>query len=459
MNCKRPLLPYFLLLGGLLSFSSPGADVLVDFEGLTATGILSGGVDLVPVPDSVLTDDFINLGVVFGRDGLSQGVAVAVDSFAPSSGVNSVVGLNADGNIPGSTGGGAAVGDIYFRFVVPGTTIPAATDLVSFTLGDGGGDDDVFQIRVLDLGDSVIQALNVSGAARFPVTIAMPGIQRVEVLFQGDFGYSLDDLGFRTPQGGRSARIDIKPGSCPNAFNRGSNGVLPVALVGSLDLDVSRVELASLQLSRADGVGGSVAPLDGPPGPHAEFEDVATPFPGDRCGCHELAGDGIVDLSLKFRSQDLVAALELGALPRGSAVELVLTGSLGGGTSFSAGDCLRLVPPSGGLNLTVESSLPNAFIDVSPLDEMLEGGGFGTFVRSFPRGTVVRLEAPRQMTRVFLGWAVFVHPREPALGSRPGGTFVGSVSSPVLELPILFDGQKVEALFLEPSAVGEKTRR
>ena len=38
-----------------------------------------------------------------------------------------------------------------------------------------------------------------SGASRFPVTIAALGINRVEVDFTGDFGYSLDDLQFNTP--------------------------------------------------------------------------------------------------------------------------------------------------------------------------------------------------------------------------------------------------------------------
>ncbi|MCH8993296.1 MAG: hypothetical protein IIA44_16280, partial [Acidobacteria bacterium] len=74
------------------------------------------------------------------------------------------------------------------------------------------------------------------------------------------------------------AFLDIKPGSCPNSFNRGSNGVLPVALVGTPDFDVTEVDISSLLLVRTDGVGGSIAPHEGPPGPHSVFEDVATPF-------------------------------------------------------------------------------------------------------------------------------------------------------------------------------------
>ncbi len=142
-----------------------------------------------------------------------------------------------------------------------------------------------------------------------------------------------------------SAGLDVKPGSCPNPVNRSSHGVLPVALVGTESLDVMEVDLATIQLSRADGVGGSVAPNEGPPGPHSEFEDVATPFDGELCDCHDLDGDGITDLSMRFRTDDVVAALELDDLPAGDLVELVVSGALLDGTEFSASDCIRLVPP------------------------------------------------------------------------------------------------------------------
>ena len=37
---------------------------------------------------------------------------------------------------------------------------------------------------------------------------------------------------------------------------------------------------------------------------------MATPFLGELCDCHELTGDGIMDLSMKFKSADVVDALE-----------------------------------------------------------------------------------------------------------------------------------------------------
>ncbi len=138
-------------------------------------------------------------------------------------------------------------------------------------------------------------------------------------------------------------KLDIKPGSCPNSFNRNSNGVLPVALVGTDDFNVLDVDLSTLELSRADGVGGQATPLEGPPGPHSVVEDAATPFDGELCDCHELEGDGPDDLSLKFDSPEVVAELELDDFSRRDLVELCVSGTLLDGTPFDACDCIRIV--------------------------------------------------------------------------------------------------------------------
>ncbi len=139
--------------------------------------------------------------------------------------------------------------------------------------------------------------------------------------------------------------MDIKPGSCPNPLNRESHGVLPISLLGTMDFDVTEIDITSVRLLRADGVGGEVAPNEGPPGPHSVFEDVATPFDGEPCDCHEETNDGILDLSMKFRTQALVDVLELGAMAGGDEVELVITGLLLDETEFTATkDCILIVP-------------------------------------------------------------------------------------------------------------------
>ena len=103
---------------------------------------------------------------------------------------------------------------------------------------------------------------------------------------------------------------------------------------------MTQIDLASLQLSRADGVGGSVAPLP----QQSQFSDVATPFEGELCDCHELEDDGVLDLEMMFSRPWIVVTLELNALPGGAFVELVVSGALVDGTPFNASDCIVLVP-------------------------------------------------------------------------------------------------------------------
>ncbi len=139
------------------------------------------------------------------------------------------------------------------------------------------------------------------------------------------------------------ALIDIKPGACPNSFNRNSNDVLPVAVVGTADLDVNTIDVASVHISRADGVGGSVPPRS------SVLADDATPFvDGEPCECHKFGGDGLDDRVMNFSINELVAALKLNGLPNGAVVELVVTGFLldgtpFAGTPFEGSDCIQLV--------------------------------------------------------------------------------------------------------------------
>jgi hypothetical protein len=58
--------------------------------------------------------------------------------------------------------------------------------------------------------------------------------------------------------------FDIKPESCPNPLNTKSQGVLPVAILGTADFDVNTIDAASIRLA-------GVAPV------RSTVEDVATP--------------------------------------------------------------------------------------------------------------------------------------------------------------------------------------
>jgi hypothetical protein len=201
--------------------------------------------------------------------------------------------------------------------------------------------------------------------------------------------------------------LDIKPGACPNPWNRNGRGVLTVAVPGTADFDASQIDVASVRISRADGVGASLPPNEGPPGPHSMLKDIATPFaPSQTCECDHLGADGIQDLSLKFRTDELVEALELYDMGVGEMPELVVTGTLLDGTPFAGSDCVRLVPPGTPPNmLQVSPNAAGAWIDVTPLDDQLDGGGFGVFERTYPQDTEAVLTAEPEMNRrAFLGW-------------------------------------------------------
>ena len=138
--------------------------------------------------------------------------------------------------------------------------------------------------------------------------------------------------------------VDIKPGSCPNPLNTGSKGVLPVAIAGTVDFDVTMIDPASVRLLAnpdADPPFEGVAPL------RWSYEDVATPYEGefvDAYSCHEMNGDGYMDLTLKFKEQEVAAAL--GDVSDGDVIIIVLTGSLteeNGGTPIIGADVVKII--------------------------------------------------------------------------------------------------------------------
>jgi putative hemolysin len=106
--------------------------------------------------------------------------------------------------------------------------------------------------------------------------------------------------------------IDLKPGSCPNPFrldhrDKKDPGVLPVAILGTEEFDVTRVNPATITMKRSgcwECTG--LTPL------RWEYEDIAAPYSGGlECGCAETEPDGIMDLTLKFSHADCVDRLRL----------------------------------------------------------------------------------------------------------------------------------------------------
>lgn len=125
--------------------------------------------------------------------------------------------------------------------------------------------------------------------------------------------------------------LDIKPGSCPNPLNVRSKGVLPVAILGSENFDVSMIDVASIRLA-------DVAPI------RSNYEDVAAPvIDGQECECTTEGPDGYLDLTLKFKTQDIVQAL--GEVVNGETLVLTLTGESLDGTPIEGADCIRVKKP------------------------------------------------------------------------------------------------------------------
>ena len=127
--------------------------------------------------------------------------------------------------------------------------------------------------------------------------------------------------------------LDIKPGSCTNPLNVRSKGVIPVAVLGTYDFDVSDIDLTSVRLI-------DVAPL------RSSMEDVATPFEPfvgkeDVNDCNDYGPDGFEDLVLKFDTQQIV--VELRDVEDGEKVVLTLTGVLKDGTVIKGEDILIIL--------------------------------------------------------------------------------------------------------------------
>jgi hypothetical protein len=128
--------------------------------------------------------------------------------------------------------------------------------------------------------------------------------------------------------------FDIKPTSCPNPLNVKSGGVLPVAILGTPDFDVAQIDVGTVQLE-------GVNPIK------SNYEDVATPFEPfsgkEDCNldCNTYGSDGLMDLTLTFDKQDIVAAL--GEVEDGDCLVLFVTGDLLDGTPFIGEDVVLIL--------------------------------------------------------------------------------------------------------------------
>jgi hypothetical protein len=84
----------------------------------------------------------------------------------------------------------------------------------------------------------------------------------------------------------------------------------------------------------------------------------------------------------------------------------VVEGLLTDGTAFTAADCIRIVGPNAPPGaLDVVSDFDGIWIETTPLDDLLDGGGYASFHRTWPVGTIVTLTAPAIVDgHPFTGW-------------------------------------------------------
>lgn len=113
--------------------------------------------------------------------------------------------------------------------------------------------------------------------------------------------------------------IDIKPGSYPNCFNLNGHGVIPVAILGSADFDVTEIDTSTLVFA------GLEVRVRGKKGPMCHLEDVSGDFTNP-----EGAPDGYLDLVCQF--EDSPEYWDAGSS------EAELSGALLDGTQFIGSD-------------------------------------------------------------------------------------------------------------------------
>lgn len=136
---------------------------------------------------------------------------------------------------------------------------------------------------------------------------------------------------------------DIKPGSWPNPINKGSMGVIPVAICGTEEFDAMIVDKGTVQMF-IEGVEEGVPPL------RWSYEDAATPYVDETPDGHEEKGDGYVDLVLKFDTQEVVDVLGLCDYEDAEFVKLFIRSNLveeEGGTPIEGYDWIRIQIPKG----------------------------------------------------------------------------------------------------------------
>jgi len=179
------------------------------------------------------------------------------------------------------------------------------------------------ELRVLDSGELIAEVI-----APATGNYAVDNINRIVIAIERTSWQYVDNINISSGPPATKVSVDIKPGSCPNPVNVKNKGVLPAAILGTAEFDVTTIDPASVKLA---GVGAI----------RSSFEDVATLLadPND-CECTELGPDGFMDLTLKFTSQQILEAL--GPVNDGDILPLYIEGVTLDEMPITGSDCISI---------------------------------------------------------------------------------------------------------------------
>lgn len=172
----------------------------------------------------------------------------------------------------------------------------------------------------------------------FDVTITVPpgtpdGLYEFDLHLVGDGAEYGTSHVVITVQNVIEVGVDIKPGSCPNPLNTKAAGIIPVAICGTADFDVSNIDVSTIRLA-------GVAPE------WSNMGDAATPYepfvdkPLDIYSCNTLGPDGYMDLKFKFDNFSVIQAIK--PVKKGDVKRIILTGELYDGTPIIGEDIVKI---------------------------------------------------------------------------------------------------------------------
>jgi hypothetical protein len=119
--------------------------------------------------------------------------------------------------------------------------------------------------------------------------------------------------------------LDVKPGSASNTINIGSKGLIPVAILGSDDLDVTTIDVSSILLGDGSSTGTGV-----------NVKKNGT----YQYSIEDVDGDGDMDLVMHFSTTALVANGDLSS----ASTSLDVTGMNLDGVLIIGDDTITIVP-------------------------------------------------------------------------------------------------------------------